>query len=225
MLVWPHMTFNALLGVGLRSYYLCASQIAPITSLSITSPDVWADIIAPFECKLVWTDEAAVTVHISPSLGLVVYPYTCIIISRKQWKCETAGGTNAIQGNKARAEWKDPGRWHSHLASIKEHNKQSRFWTQLGPVCLFILKQICMLEGMQGSIDVSIRVTWREHELQKRPSHWDVLELSPPISLCLSLYVPLSLSHIVALLCSFASRPFSYAAQGPPVRAFPRLLN
>lgn len=92
------MTFKSLLGAGF--IFLCASQIAPTASLFITFPDVWADIIVPFQHKLVWTDEAAVTVHISPSLGLAVYPYTCIIISRKQWKRETARGTNAIQGNK-----------------------------------------------------------------------------------------------------------------------------
>lgn len=94
------MTFKSFLAVGF--IFLCASQIAPTASLFVTFPHVWADIIAPFQQRLVWTNEAAVTVHISPSLGLVVYPYTCIIISRKQWKCETAKGTNAIQGNKRR---------------------------------------------------------------------------------------------------------------------------
>lgn len=45
-------------------------------------------------------------------------PYTCIIISRKHWKRETAGEADATQSNKDGPDWKDPGRWQSRLVSI-----------------------------------------------------------------------------------------------------------
>jgi len=171
-------------------------------SLFITIPDVWADIIVPFQHKLVWTVAAAVTVHISPSLGLAVYPYTCIIISRKQWKCETAGERTPFKATKRGTEWKVPGRWHSRLVSIKENNKQSPFWRQLGPMCLFILRQICMFEGMHAAKDVSMRKTWREHSGNKHVPHiemhlsWACTQGPPHLSFYLFMLLCLSPSLI-----------------------------
>lgn len=148
-------------------------------------------------------------------------PYTCIIISRKQWKRETAGGTNAIQGNKARAEWKDPGRWHSRLASIKENKKQSRFWRQLGQICLFTLKLICMFEGMHAAKDVSIRKTWR---VTTNAPHiemylsWACTQCLPP-HLSLYLFMFLCFSPPLTHSGSTVKVPFVCSA-GAPVRAF-----
>lgn len=129
---------------------------------------------------------------------------------------------NATQGNKDGPDWKDPGRWHSHLVSIKVNNKQSHFWGQLDPKFLFVLERICLLEGIaciqerfqSENTDATIWVT------KKCLSHWDVLEESshtaPSPLPILSLYFPLSLlfthrSSTVRLCNGF----YWYAVQGP----------
>lgn len=133
MFDWPHNP-QALVWSAWALCFLHTSVLSLFPLSPLLSIDVWADFIVPFQHKLVWT----ATVHIETLLCWPVgVSYTYIIMSRKHWKQKTARGANAIQSNKARAEWKDPGWRRSSLASVKEINKQNCIWRQLGPVFIY----------------------------------------------------------------------------------------
>lgn len=112
--------------------------------------------------------------HHSPCvffLAWLVSPYTCIIMSHKQRKHESAGGTNSVQRNGSRFEWKDPSKWHCHLTSIKANNKQ--FLNTAGSnVFIYTAAGMCIW-SIHAAKEVSIR---KPQRLQKYPSHCAVLE-------------------------------------------------
>ncbi len=162
-LTWP---LSPCRECALESFISCLHHRLPLQHLfSIQSP--MSELTSLFRFNTNWFGPMRQpSQFISAAyFGLAVYPYTCIIISHKQWKHETAEGTNAIQGNKARAEWKDPRQWRSRLASIRKQQAEP-FCSCVRCVCLFWSKYVCVKECMQAE-DVSIRKTWREHKLPK----------------------------------------------------------
>ena len=88
-------------------------------------------------------------------------------------------------------------------------------------MCLFILKQICMLEGMHAYMDVSIRKHGGNDRGYKNIPHIEMYfsracsQFYPHFSPYLFIFPYLSFSHIVAPLWSFAMSPFRMQPKGP----------
>lgn len=127
------------------------------------------------------------------------------------------GEQTPFKATKRGIEWKDPGRWHSRSASIKENNKQRRSWRQLSPKFVFILRQICMFEVNAPAKDVSIRKTWMENnnfphiEMYLSWSHNTMPSLP---SLFISLCPSPSLTHSGSTV-QLCTESLQYAVQGP----------
>lgn len=167
------VTFKPLFGV-LEPFIFCLSLILPAWPLSPLHSVPELTLSLRFRVNWFGLPQS---ISAPFSVGPPVYPYTCVITSCKQRKCETAGGADTIQAAKRGPS--DPGWRRSSLVPINANDKQDSVWRQLGPVFLFILNQIHMFGGADAATDVSIRKTWRQlRHNNKCPQHWDVLEFS-----------------------------------------------